>query len=62
MEMKFVNLTQHNVNVGSAEFPPSGIEARRAVTRKEISRVEGIPLYSTTFGEVVNLPQADEGV
>ena len=62
-----VNLTPHTVNLigadGSvvAEFPSSGI-ARARQTDVVVDNIGGVPIVETTFGEVVDLPEPQEGV
>lgn len=43
-------------------IPPSGIIARCQTERKVIGNIDGIPITSTTFGEVEGLPESEEGV
>ncbi|MGC9001325.1 hypothetical protein [Caldisericum sp.] len=67
MEMK--NLTPHEIVVvvdgRELHFPPSGTVARCTATREvvEYLEVQGvkIPINRTTFGEVENLPEPQEG-
>jgi len=63
-----VNLTPHPVTlVGpdgrSATIEPSGKVTRVAATESEVGKVEVdgvvVPLVTTTYGEVVNLPEPD---
>ncbi|AEJ44401.1 hypothetical protein [Alicyclobacillus acidocaldarius] len=63
---RIVNLTPHELTfIGSdgttiARIPPSGIVARVASTSKQIDVLDGIPVFSTEFGEVVELPDPEE--
>lgn len=59
--MKIINLTPHAVYVFKdgaiyASYPPEGI-ARAEQTDKKIGSVNGIPIYSTSFGAVTGLPR-----
>ena len=62
-----VNLTPHAATViGNdgevvATFPSAGI-ARAAQTDVKVGEINGIPIVETTFGEVVDLPEPQEGV
>jgi hypothetical protein len=69
--MELVNLTPHNVGICDAEgnlvstIPSSGI-ARASQTDKNVGEVESngivIPVITTEFGGLVDLPEATEGV
>lgn len=64
----FVNLTPHSINVfdeSNAPFltlPPSGTVARCKATAVETERVDGVPVFQTTYGEVEGLPEPEAGV
>ena len=65
--MKLVNLTPHTINIigegGSVTLPPSGQVARCATKSVVVgSAGEGVALFRTTYGEVVDLPEPEEGV
>jgi hypothetical protein len=66
--MKIVNLTPHTLNIlnadgfGGIDVAPSGKVARVKVDRRMVGEVQEIPLYETVFGEVFDLPEAEEGV
>lgn len=64
--MTLVNLTPHVINVileGSAlALPTSGQVARVSSKSEKVGEAAGVPLFATTFGEVVDLPQPEEGV
>jgi hypothetical protein len=74
MKVNVINLTPHDINlvneVGEIirTFPGTDSPARCATYREKIMdlHIEGVevptPLYSTTFGEVENLPAPIEGV
>ena len=61
-----MNLTPHELTfIGSdrniiARVPPSGTVARVASTSKRIDDFDGIPVFSTEFGEVAELPDPEE--
>lgn len=57
----FVNLTPHALNIHTAEngvisVPPSGNVARVATSFNLDSTVDGIDIYSATYGEIEGLP------
>lgn len=60
MNKNLVNLTPHTINVllenKKIEIPSSGI-ARCSQTSKPVGEVNGIPLTTTSFGEVEGLPE-----
>ena len=66
---KLVNLTPHDIVVktdtGTLTIPPSGTVARVEVAhkRKITLDVEGhaTPFYAASFGDVVGLPDSEEG-
>ncbi len=63
---KFINLTTHIVNetISGKAFPPSGKVARVSETPVEIYKIEndsiGIPVFTTTYGVVEDLPNPEE--
>jgi hypothetical protein len=66
MDQKFVNVTPHDVRVllpdGSERvFPPSGIRAVVSATPTPRGEWDGIPLISTTWGQLEGLPEPAEG-
>jgi hypothetical protein len=60
---KIINLTPHTINVvldnKTIEIPSSGV-ARCSQTTVPVGEINGIPLTSTTFGEVIDLPEPTE--
>lgn len=61
--LKIVNLTPHAISVvgdGACTLPPSGQVARVSSTTAEVRRVNGIPCYAVSYGEVQGLPEAEE--
>ena len=65
--MKIINLTPHELTFVNddgtviAKIPPSGTVARVASTSKKVGEIDGIPVFSTEFGDVVGLPDPEEG-
>ena len=58
---KIINLTPHTINVvGKADFAPSGTVARVATTSTKSFDINGIPVNTTIFGDVVDLPQPSD--
>jgi hypothetical protein len=55
-----LNLTPHTLNVvladGVRAIAPSGTIARVSSSQTQTGSVDGIPLFTTTFGDVVDLP------
>jgi hypothetical protein len=66
-ETKIVNLTPHEITIVGENgevthrIPPSGLVSRVRETSIGIRHVNGIPVVRKTFGEVVNLPEPEEG-
>ena len=68
--MKIVNLTPHTLNLhgdgGVATVPPSGVVARVTTSSNQLYTVDmdgvSVAVKSTKFGELVDLPVAQEGV
>ena len=56
-----VNLTPHAIVVGSRSFPPSGSLARVAMLISPQGEIDGVPLFSTAFGQVEGLPPMEAG-
>ena len=63
--MKMINLTPHAVTIvketGNLVIEPSGMLARVAAKIVTIGEIDGIPVTTTEFGEVENLPEPEEG-
>ena len=62
----FVNLTPHEINIilpdgENISIPPSGNVARCSVNREVVEHIQDIPVNKTVFGEIVNLPEQQEG-
>lgn len=61
-----INLTPHALNVLLADdsirnIAPSGTVARVSTNTEALAPVDGIPAVRSTFGEVVDLPEAEDG-
>lgn len=61
------NLTPHSLNVLNKEgefvyIEPSGEVARVEVDRRSVDPVDGFEISETVLGEVVGLPEEQEGV
>ena len=64
---KIINLTPHVINVvredgTKIEIKPSGVIPRVSVKTVPAGEVNGIPLFRNEYGEVVDLPPAEDGV
>ena len=64
--MKFVNLTAHAVLIaarlgGATSIPPSGQVARCTMNQTLAYWAEGVPVYSTEYGAIENLPEPEVG-
>ena len=51
-----INLTPHPVTIGTVTIPPSGEVARVDSTECPAGDFGGIPLITSSFGEVTGLP------
>lgn len=65
--MNILNLTPHNLTIHNGEgesttIAPSGIVARVAAEKENTGCIDGIPVFKTAFGEIQDLPEAQEGV
>lgn len=65
--MKLINLTLHNLTIHNGEgesttIAPSGIVARVAAEKENTGCIDGIPVFKTSFGEIQDIPEAQEGV
>jgi len=63
METRVVNLTPHTINVVcgvEVAIPASGTVARCREISTPVGEVNGIPIVTKTFGEVVDLPEPQE--
>ena len=62
-----VNLTPHSLNIVAADgstvdIPPSGNIARVGSISSIVATVNGININKQTFGKVVDLPDAQDGI
>lgn len=61
-----INLTPHKITVvldnREITFPPSGEVARVSTCLTKSHEIQGIPVFRTTFGEVVGLPDESPDV
>ncbi|MDD7029296.1 MAG: hypothetical protein PUI49_07115 [Prevotellaceae bacterium] len=66
--MKLINLTPHIINIVAEDgtrlrdIEMSGIIARVGQREEVIGNLDGIPVTRQVFGEVMNLPEPQEGV
>jgi hypothetical protein len=51
-----LNYTPHDINIGDITIKSSGI-ARCETTTEDRGTLQGIPIVTTVFGEIVNLPE-----
>lgn len=63
--MKIINLTPHTINLYRngemvLAIPSSGV-ARVNVTSQTVGEVNGFPIRQNAYGEVVGLPEPEEG-
>ena len=60
--MKIINLTPHDIVITNGPtFPPSGTVARVSVQQVDAGDVNGIPVKTQTFGDIVGLPEPQAG-
>lgn len=62
MKTEIVNLTPHEIIVGTQTIPASGTVARVVTTSKAVGHAGGIPLTVTETGPVKDLPDPSRGV
>lgn len=66
--MKIVNLTPHAITFMRANeeenlvINPSGKVARVSNETRQINTIDGIPVMQNVYGEIVDLPDPQEGV
>jgi hypothetical protein len=53
---QLINLTPHAIDVNGQSIAPSGKQARVSVSRSLIGQINGINIYTPTFGDVIGLP------
>ena len=55
--MKIINLTPHDIVITDGPtFPPSGTVARVSVQQVDAGDIDGIPVKTQIFGDIVGLP------
>lgn len=61
--MQIINLTSHTLNeiTSGKNIAPSGIVARVNQSNVKSAEYDGIPIYTTTFGDLEGLPEPVEG-
>lgn len=61
--MKIVNLTPHDITITNGPtFPPSGTVARVSVLQVDAGDINGIPVKTQTYGDIVGLPEPQAGM
>ncbi len=60
--MQIINTTPHSVSVNSTIIPSSGMLVRVSSVSQDAGEFAGIPLVRTCYGEVVGLPDEQDGV
>lgn len=59
--VRFVNLTPHEINLilenKKMTIKPSGTIARVSMTYEETDKIDCIPVYVPTYGDVENVPE-----
>ena len=59
---KIINLTPHDIVITDGPtFPPSGTVARVSVQQVDVGDINGIPVKTQTFGDIVGLPAPQDG-
>jgi hypothetical protein len=65
MYEEIVNLTPHEIKIvgglHTEVVAPSGVVARVSVQYEDFGDVNGIPVFTSSYGEVVGLPSPEEG-
>ena len=62
--MQFINLTAHTINeiTTGLAIPPSGRVARVKASTIKSAEHAGVPIYSSTFGDVEGLPKPQPNI
>lgn len=56
--MKIINLTPHDIVITNGPtFQPSGTVARVSINQVDAGDVNGIPVKTQTYGDIVGLPE-----
>ena len=58
--MKIVNATPHTIVINGNSFPPCGKIARVEQNNILINTIDGIDIFKSVFGNVVDLPDKEE--
>ena len=59
--MKILNLTPHTINLNTgASYEASGTIARVSSKMEHTSNINGIPIFSQTFGDIEGLPEPSQ--
>ena len=67
--MKIVNLTPHEINIFRSmadtvpmmSIPPRGIIARVSMISELYGDIDGVPIFSFSFGDIVDMPNQESG-
>ena len=64
--MEFINLTPHKLNLvandgSQVSIDPSGTVARVSSSMKPTTVINGIQVFQPSYGEVENIPAAEDG-
>ena len=67
VEIKFVNLTRHFINIKKSDgsiqsIPPDGRQARVYSDQAKITNLNGFDVVQTRWGTVAGVPEPSEGV
>ena len=58
-----INATPHAIKLNNGKiFEPSGIIARVSSELVETGEIDGIPVFSQNFGEIMGLPEQEFGI
>ena len=65
--MQIKNLTPHMLNIIAADgtvvnIEPSGVVPRVSSSQEIVEEINGISIFHEVFGDVIDLPQPEEGV
>ena len=58
--MKIINATPHVININGTPFKPCGKVARVEQNNILINTVEGIDIFKSVFGNVIDLPDRSD--
>jgi len=60
--MKIMNLTPHEITVGSRVIPASGQVARVKVSLAPAGKFDEVPLVRGSYGQIVDLPDQQDDI